>query len=38
MLIEERKIEIFSREMIENLVSGGEEVFEVMKQRPKIVA
>jgi hypothetical protein len=30
-LIEERKIEYFTKEIVDSLLSGGEEGFEVMK-------
>ncbi len=38
VLLEERRIEYFTEETIENLLMGGEEGFQVMKQRPKILA
>ena len=36
-LIEERKIEKFTAETIENLLNGGEEGFQMMQQKPKII-
>jgi hypothetical protein len=38
ILLEERRVENFTEEAIENLLSGGDEGFQVMKQRPKILA
>jgi hypothetical protein len=37
ILLEERRVENFTEEAIENLLSGGDEGFQVMKQRPKIL-